>query len=43
MKLGDLNIKNLADFKKAVAGLTGRRMSVTIYRGGMIMSSTIIR
>jgi len=43
MKLGNLNIKNLADFKKAVAGLTGRRMSVTIYRGGMIMSSTIIR
>ena len=43
MKLGTLNIKNLADFKKAVSALTGRRMSITIYRGGMIMSSTIIR
>jgi len=43
MKLGNLTINNLTDFKKAVSGLTGRRMSITIFRGGMIMSSTIIR
>ncbi len=43
MKLGAATIKNLADFKKALSSLSGRRMSITIYRGGMIMSSTIIR
>jgi len=43
MKLGNVAIKDLTDFKKAVSGLTGRRMSITIYRGGMVMSLTIIR
>jgi len=43
MKLGNATIMNLEDFKRAVSGLTGRRMSITISRGGMIMSSTLIR
>lgn len=43
MKLGNATIKSLEDFKRAVSGLTGRRMSITISRGGMIMSSTLIR
>jgi len=43
LKINDKAIKDLSDFKKAVAALTSRKMSITIYRNGMIMSTTIIR
>jgi serine protease Do len=43
LKINDKTIKDLSDFKKAVAALTSRKMSITIYRNGMIMSTTIIR
>lgn len=43
LKINGKNIKDLADFRKVLAGLTGRKLSLTIYRNGMIMSSTIIR
>ncbi len=43
LKINDKTIKDLSELKKAVAALTSRKMSITIYRNGMIMSTTIIR
>ena len=43
LKINDKAIKDLSELKKAVAALTSRKMSITIYRNGMIMSTTIIR
>jgi Do/DeqQ family serine protease len=43
LKLGSKDIKTLSDFKKAISQLTGRKLSMTIYRGGVIMTTTIFK
>jgi serine protease Do len=43
IKLGSTSIKTLADFKKAVSSLTGRKLSMSILRGGVVITTTIFK
>ena len=43
LKLGKNDIKTLADFKKATVSLTGRKLSMSILRGGVVMTTTIFK
>jgi serine protease Do len=43
LQLGKTEIKTLADFKKAVGSLTGRKLSLSVLRGGVVMTTTIFK
>ena len=43
LQLGKIEIKTLADFKKAAGSLTGRKLSLSILRGGVVMTTTIFK
>jgi Do/DeqQ family serine protease len=43
LKLGKNDIKTLADLKKAAGSLTGRKLSMSILRGGVVMTTTIFK
>ncbi len=43
LKLGKHDIKTLEDFKKAAGSLTGRKLSMNILRGGVVMTTTIFK
>ncbi|HEY9161696.1 MAG TPA: DegQ family serine endoprotease [Desulfomonilia bacterium] len=43
LKLGRNDIKTLEDFKKATDSLTGRKLSMSILRGGVVMTTTIFK
>jgi serine protease Do len=43
LQLGKKEIKSLADFKKAAGSLTGRKLSLSVLRGGVVMTTTIFK
>jgi Do/DeqQ family serine protease len=43
LSLNGRNIRGLDDFKKALPGLAGSKMSIGLYRQGAVMNMTIIR
>ncbi len=43
LQLGKKEIKSLADFKKAAAALTGRKLSLSVLRDGVVMTTTIFK
>ncbi|HPI91651.1 MAG TPA: DegQ family serine endoprotease [Deltaproteobacteria bacterium] len=43
LSINSRNTRNLEEFKKVLTGLKGVKMSISIYREGMVMTMTIIR
>lgn len=43
LKLGKNDIKTLADFKRATGSLAGRKLSMSILRNGVVMTTTIFK